>query len=71
MKQQQVILDIEARAKAVGISIKDLCEKAEVHATSFSRWKQSRANPEPVGANFKKIEALYDVLEKMEAAKAA
>jgi transcriptional regulator with XRE-family HTH domain len=68
MKQQEVVADIEERASRLGVSIKDLCERAGVHPTSFSRWKKSRANPEPVGANLQKIEALYGVIEAMEAA---
>lgn len=70
MTQQDVILDIEARARTAGVSIKDLCTSAGVHPTSFSRWKQSEANPNPGGANMKLIEALYTELERREKANA-
>lgn len=67
MTQQDVIADIEDRARKVKISIKQLCGMADVHPTSFSRWKVSDANPSPVGANMQKIEALYGALERLEA----
>jgi hypothetical protein len=67
MEQQSTIRDIERRAKASRISIASLCRQAGIHPVTFFRWKKSPKNPDPVGANFHSIEALYRELDKIDA----
>lgn len=62
MDQESVISDIEAKARRAGVSMNALCERAGVHPTTFSRWKRSERNPEPIGANLHSIGRLYDAL---------
>ena len=66
MNQETIIADIEARAWSVGVSIGTLCREAGVHPTTFSRWKKSERNPEPIGATLHSIGKLYDALEALE-----
>lgn len=65
MDQQAVIADIERRAFIAGVSISELCRLAGVHPTTFSRWKQSPRNPEPLGATLKTIDKLNKALRKL------
>lgn len=67
MDQQDIIADIERRATAAGVSISALCTEAGVHPTTFSRWKLSEKNPEPIGATIKTLSALTVELERLEA----
>ncbi len=67
MNQQTIIAEIEARAWSVGVSIGALCRQAGVHPTTFSRWKKSERNPEPIGATLHSIGKLYDALAICEA----
>lgn len=66
MDQQALIADIEARSQRLGLSISELCRRAGVHPTTFSRWKLSERNADPVGATIKSIGALNDVLDGAE-----
>ena len=63
MDQQAIIAGIEARAKALGLPIAELCRRAGVHPTTFSRWKLSEKNPNPIGASLKSLTLLEDVLK--------
>lgn len=63
MDQESVISDIEQRAQRAGVSIGALCKQAGVHPTTFSRWKKSEKNPEPLGANLHSIGRLYAALD--------
>ena len=65
MNQESVITDIEERARSVGISISALCNRVGVHPTTFSRWKKSARNPDPMGASLLAIGKLYDELERL------
>lgn len=67
MDQQSVIADIEQRAYETRVSIRALCNRAGVHPTTFSRWKKSKDNPEPAGANLLSIGKLYDALDQIAA----
>lgn len=69
MNQETVIADIERRAREAGISINALCHRAEVHPTTFSRWKRSERNPNPTGASLLAIGRIYDVLSSIAAEK--
>ncbi len=65
MNQESVIADIEQKARAAGVSISALCNRAGVHPTTFSRWKKSARNPEPMGASLLAIGKIYNELEKL------
>jgi hypothetical protein len=71
MDQQDIVASIEDRAAKLQISISDLCQQAEVHPTTFSRWKKSEKNPQPIGATIKSLSALTVVLDRLEQRKAA
>lgn len=71
MDQQNIIGEIEQRARALNISISDLCEAADIHPTTFSRWKLSERNPDPIGATLKSLTALTQELDRREGHKAA
>lgn len=68
MDQQTIIAEIEARAAALNLTISEVCRRADVHPTTFSRWKLSEKNPEPVGATIKSLRALCDILDTEEGA---
>jgi len=70
MDQESVIADIERRAQRAGVSIRRLCTLASVHPTTFSRWKRSERNPEPLGATLHSIGRLYAALDQIDAEKA-
>lgn len=67
MNQEEIIANIEARAWDVGISISALCREAGVHPTTFSRWKKSERNPEPISLTWRSIEKIYAALAAAEA----
>lgn len=71
MDQQQIIADLEARARAAGLTIGEACSRAELHPTTFSRWKLSERNPSPTGANLASINRLRAVIEAAENTQAA
>lgn len=71
MDQQTVIAEIEARAQAIGVSIRQLCIDAGVHPTTFSRWKLSDNNPTPIGANLQTLNKLDATLREFESARDA
>lgn len=66
MDQQEIIAEIESRAAKLGLTMSDLCQAAKVHPTTFSRWKKSEKNPEPVGATIKSLNALTTALDSLE-----
>lgn len=66
MNQESIIADIEGRAWSVGVSVTALCKQAGVHPTTFSRWKKSERNPQPIGATLHSIGKLYDALDQVE-----
>ena len=66
MNQQDMIADLEARAKALGLPMYDVCERAGVHHTTFSRWKLTERNPVPNNALLKNLGAIGDALTAAE-----
>lgn len=68
MDQQTIIADLESRAKAAGITIGEACQRANLHPTTFSRWKKSERNPNPVSANLGSLSRLQAVLTDAQAA---
>lgn len=67
MDQQSTVRDIQQRAKAARISIAELCRRAGISPDTFFKWRKTPRNPDPVGANFHSIEALYRELNKIDA----
>ena len=68
MDQQTVISDLEARAEAAGVSIRQVCLRAGIHPTTFSRWKVSERNPDPTGATLQSLGKLDGALRGFETA---
>jgi hypothetical protein len=66
MDQQSIIAGLEDRARGVGLSMSEICRRAKVHPTTFSRWKLSERNPQPIGATIKCLNALQMVIEAAE-----
>lgn len=66
MNQESVIADIESRARRAGVSIRALCLRAQVHPVTFSKWKRSARNPDPMSATLNSIGRLYDALQQIE-----
>lgn len=71
MDQQQIIAQLEARAKALGVSISQVCEDAGIHPTTFSRWKLSERNPNPIGATMRSLKKIDMALSAREAPEGA
>lgn len=71
MDQQEIIAGIEDRADKLGVPISKLCEEAGIHPTTFSRWKKSEKNPDPIGATLKSLTALTAALDARESKEAA
>ena len=67
MDQDTIIADIERRAFDAGVSIRQLCLRANLDPTTFSRWKRSARNPKPVGATLQSIGRLHAALAYFEA----
>jgi transposase-like protein len=66
MDQQDIIATIEERAAKLQLSISEVCQEAGVHPTTFSRWKKSDKNPQPIGATLKSLSAITAVLDRRE-----
>lgn len=66
MDQQQLIAGYEARAKMVGKTIAELCAEAGIACSTFSRWKVSEKNPEPIGVTFSSMKKVERALETFE-----
>jgi hypothetical protein len=66
MDQQQIIAAIEGRAQAIGLSMAEVCREASIHPTTFSRWKLSEKNPDPIGATIKSLSAIEGVIAAAE-----
>jgi hypothetical protein len=71
MDQQDIIATIEARAAKLKVSMNEVCQNAGVHPTTFSRWKLSDRNPQPIGATIKSLSAITDELDRLEAVRDA
>lgn len=63
MNQQTIIADLEARAKAIGVPMCDICREAGVAPSTVSRWK---ADP-PIGMTFKTLARLQAAVAGFEA----
>ena len=66
MDQQSIIEAIEGRARDARVSIRFVCHRAGIHPTTFSRWKRSVRNPEPIGANLSSLKKIEDALREIE-----
>lgn len=65
MEQEALVADIEARAREAGVTIRDLCKKANVWPGTVSRWKATDKNPNPIGPTFSTIRKLNDALAEL------
>ena len=68
MEQDEIIAEIEDRARALAVHIREICLAAGVHPTTFSRWKQSgkRERTRSV-AGLDKVSQLLRELDRREA----
>jgi alanine-synthesizing transaminase len=66
MEQQTLIASLEDRARRAGLPIAEVCRRAGVHPTTFSRWK-SKGN----GATVKSLAAIETVLNLAEEGESA
>lgn len=58
MDQQEIIAALECRASAIALPMSEICRRAGVHPTTFSRWKLSKRNPLPIGATLSSLNKL-------------
>ncbi|MBO9710537.1 MAG: hypothetical protein J7521_20240 [Caulobacter sp.] len=68
MDQQQIISALEDRAKRVGLPMAEVCKRAGIHPTTFSRWKLSERNPQPKGAAIPSVAKIEAVIAERETA---
>lgn len=66
MDQQYIIDELERRARKAGVSMRAVCLAASVHPTTFSRWKKSEKNPDPIGATLASLGKLDRELSRLE-----
>lgn len=66
MDQQAIIKSLESRAKALGVTMRDVCSQAGVHETTFSRWKRA---DKPLNATLGNIGKIDAALKQMESAR--
>lgn len=71
MDQQQILNQLAARAKNVGLTMSEACKEAGIHPTTFSRWRQSEKNPDPKGAPIPSVAKIEAVIAKREAVREA
>jgi len=57
MDAVSVVEDLEAQARARGLSISEVCREAGVARSTFTRWKSGDHTP-----NFRTIQKISDVL---------
>lgn len=68
MEQQEIIAAMEQRAKACGLSMAKVCDAAGVARSTFSRWKLSDGNPNPIGATIASLAKLERIIREYEEA---
>lgn len=59
MDYKRRISEIIGRADQIGVPLDDLCRAAEVHKSTFYRWRQEDANP--------RMRSMFAALDKMDA----
>lgn len=65
MDQQEAIAEIEREARRAGFSIAALCKRADIHPSTYWRWKKTRRNPKPTNASYSAIVSLRTTLKEM------
>lgn len=65
MDQQEAIAEIEREARRAGFSIAALCKRAEIHPSTFFRWKKTARNPNPTNASYSAIVSLRSALREL------
>lgn len=63
MDQAEIVEQLEARARALGLPMCEVCRRAGVAASTPSRWK----GPKPIGMMFATLRKLTAVLDNAEA----
>lgn len=66
MDQQQILSSLEVRARQVGLPMSEVCRRAGIHPTTFSRWKLSDKNQQPKGASIPSVAKLEAVISQAE-----
>ncbi len=66
MDQQIIIAVIVSRAKALGLTIGQVCNDAGVHPSTFSRWRKTKKNQNPMDAKLKSLAALDEAVKAHE-----
>lgn len=66
MDTQQIVLDLERRARACGLTIREVCDRAGIYQSTWTRWKAGK-NP----ANLGPLNRVIAVIEDAERARAA
>lgn len=61
MSAEHIAIDIEARARAIGLSIEELCRRADKAPTTFRRMRDGDHSP-----TLSTIDAFKKVIEKEE-----
>lgn len=67
MEHKYPINEINGRAKAIGVSVRELCEEAGVNFSTYWRWQRPDANPRLRDLTIA-LDALNRVLEQRERA---
>lgn len=67
MDQQSIIARMDARAKAAGVSMGQVCDAAGIARSTFYRWKKSADNPKPISATLASLNKLEAALAASEA----
>ena len=63
MSIPDLVADFQARAKAAGLPMKAVCEKAGVAQSTFSRWKSG-----VMGPSYLTVQRLEEALAELESA---
>lgn len=66
MDTPTLVLEAECRAKAAGLSIAEVCRRADVYQSTWTRWKRGVNDP-----NFGTWNKVMRVIEQAERARAA
>lgn len=66
LDQQTVIAEIERRTQNINLTVAEICGRAGIHPTTFSRWKKTDRTPNPGGANYDSFVKIFAAIETEE-----
>lgn len=66
LDQQTVIAEIERRTQNINLTVAEICARAGIHPTTFSRWKKTDRTPNPGGANYDSFVKIFAAIETEE-----